>query len=270
MTPNPPPPPPSPPAPPGGPPPPSVPVASIAPAEIRRSQSVTIVAPSPLPVTIVGGLPTPPRPSAAPQPGGGGLSGLAAGLSAGFGVMHSTLTAVLGQITSLGAKASPTAGATLERSFDLLKASIGSLLVPTMMQLSSTIQTLAKAVPDPKTKIAGGLTLGDTIGALFGGPQMRLLSKLMGDKDLKNTSWFDTWAGRGPKPKPLLSYAGLPQPVESSAEQYYQRSQQAVLGTGPLDQEIQQKQLENLEAIGGLLKDIRDQEKTKERPPKFR
>ncbi len=123
------------------------------------------------------------------------------------------------------AKASPNSGATYTKSWDVLEAKLGQILVPLLEGASGTVQR-ATSLVDMIPKGARDL-VGTFAGATLGGP---------------------------PKKR---SRQGLPQASIGSAMQYQQAGQLAVLNMGgnSLEADLLKIQVDELRKIGGLLKE---------------
>jgi hypothetical protein len=170
-----------------------------------------------------------------------------------------TAQRIWGGMVSLGRSASPNAGATLDQSWELLKARAGRFFLPAMANASQTLQAGADAV-------------GATRGSSF---ERSTLFKAL---SYSPPAFFGEWLLTGERPDrrqaregAMQSFAGLPQSRISSAEEYYDRLQMTALNTGPLEAEILKEQLENLKDVVKLLEKIGgDSEGLKNLQPAYR
>lgn len=136
--------------------------------------------------------------------------------------------------------------------------------------------TIERAGADPFSRAldAGGAgswirkKIGSTMAGGDDEYEKRMAGARMGFEHAAQTRLGQTWLGKGAiwagrtaagldTKKPLeIDYAGMPKPQMMGYEQYGQSLQMAALQQSPLDAKILEKQLANLDAMGGLLKDI--------------
>jgi hypothetical protein len=154
--------------------------------------------------------------------------------SGALGTFRAAVSATEGMFLGVAAKASPAAAATFQGSMDLLMARIGSNVLPALEVASRTVQQVAAAVP------SGAVSKNTAVAAVLG-PGAWLMEQM------KDRGWVkDDGAMK-------RSLAGLPQAQMGTAEQFHDRAQMAALNTDDVQTEILRTQLQNLEAILGVL-----------------
>ncbi len=224
------------------PPAPSQPAQQQAQQAARQQAQAAGPTPGDLALAAARATPMPPQTGAGGELGflGDAVSVAGRGLSA-LSAAAGAATAALGTLGVMGRAASPTHAATLSGSVELLAARLGSAVLPAMEEASRLLQNAARNLPDINQRQPGlaGYSIQDLLS----------LSARVGAA-VVTQGGSEMPGNRAPA---ALSYRALPQPTIGSAESYHDRLTTQALGQGPLDTEILQEILKNLQRQLGIL-----------------
>lgn len=221
----------------------------------------------------------------------GRFSGAVGDVFKGANDMRAAFNMTVGSMRGLVVAASPTAMGTFDKSLTLASAHVGTYLLPAINNLSYGLQNFSRwmdmvpkevrtgaqgiighvaSSPLEQAESSSGLQwkIARWVGSALVGSEAAAVKEREGRDRLTalgSTRGGQTWAGQAAlwalgsgKPKaPLeIDYAGLPRPQMMGYEQYGQSLQMAAIQQSPMDARILEKQLANLDVLGGLLKDI--------------